>query len=110
VLQCVAVCCTVLQCVAVCRAPRKDEQDEVQCVAVCCSVLQYVAHLRKMSKMRCSVLQCVAVCCSVLQCVAVCRAPQKDEQDEVCNKSRGSLHLHAWLKETCQRWHKGHRK
>ena len=51
-LQCVAVCCTVLQCVAVCRAPRKDEQDEVQCVAVCCSVLQYVAHLRKMSKMR----------------------------------------------------------
>jgi len=30
VLQCVAVCCSVLQCVAV-------------CVAVCCSVLQCVA-------------------------------------------------------------------
>ena len=47
-LQCVAVCCSVLQ-----------------CVAVCCSVLQCVA-------VRCSALQCVAVCCSVLQCVAVC--------------------------------------
>jgi len=37
-LQCVAVCCSVLQ-----------------CVAVCCSVLQCVAVCR-------SVLQCVAVC------------------------------------------------
>ena len=42
-LQCVAVCCSVLQ-----------------CVAVYCSVLQYVAVC-------CSVLQCAAVCCSVLQ-------------------------------------------
>ena len=55
VLQCVAVCCSVLQCVAVL----------LQCVAVCYSVLQCVA-------VRCSVLQCVAVCYSVLQCVAVC--------------------------------------
>ena len=39
-LQCVAVCCSVLQCVAVCCSV-------LQCVAVCCSVLQ-----------------CVAVCCS----------------------------------------------
>ena len=46
-LQCVAVCCSVLQCVALCCS-------ELQCVAVCCSELQ-----------------CVAVCCSVLQCVAV---------------------------------------
>jgi len=37
-LQCVAVCCSVLQ-----------------CIAVCCSVLQSVA-------LYCSVLQCVAVC------------------------------------------------
>jgi len=44
VLQCVAVCCSVLQ---------------LQRVAVCCSVLQCVA-------VRCSILQCVAVCCSVL--------------------------------------------
>ena len=40
-LQCVAVCCSVLQCVAVCCSV-------LQCDAVCCSVLQ-----------------CVAVCCSV---------------------------------------------
>ena len=40
-LQCVAVCYSVLQCVAVCCSV-------LQCVAVCCSVLQ-----------------CVAVCCSV---------------------------------------------
>ena len=42
-LQCVAVCCSVLQCVAVCCSV-------LQCGAVCCSVLQ-----------------CVAVCYSVLQ-------------------------------------------
>ena len=56
-LQCVAVCCSVLQRVAVCCSV-------LQCVAVCCSMLQCVAA-------RCSVLQCVAVCRSVLQCVAV---------------------------------------
>ena len=44
-LQCVAVCCSVLQSVAVCCSV-------LQCVAVCCSVLQ-----------------CVAVCSSMLQCV-----------------------------------------
>jgi len=44
-LQCVAVCCSVLQCVAVCCSV-------LQCVAVCCSVLQCVAVF--------------AVCCSVL--------------------------------------------
>ena len=47
VLQCTAVCCSVLQCVAVCRRGRAA-------VSSC-------------------VLQCTAVCCSVLQCVAVCR-------------------------------------
>ena len=57
-LQCVAVCCSVLLCVAVCCSV-------LQCVAVCCSVLQCVAVC-------CSVLQCVAVCCSVLLRVAVC--------------------------------------
>jgi len=40
VLQCVAVCCSVLQCGAV----------VLHCVAVCCSVLMYI----------------VAVCCSAL--------------------------------------------
>jgi len=41
----------------------------LQCVAVCCSVLQC---LEIRARVRCSVLQCVAVCCGVLQCVAVC--------------------------------------
>ena len=35
-MQCAAVCCSVLQCVEVCCSA-------LQCVAVCCSVLQCVA-------------------------------------------------------------------
>ena len=70
-LQCVAVCCSVLQ-----------------CVVVCCSVLQFLAvscndkrtfilgNSCKSRYKRCgdrkSALQCTAVCCSVLQSVAVC--------------------------------------
>ena len=46
------VCCSVLQ-----------------CVAVCCSVLPFTGYNGRI--VCCSVLQCVAVCCSVLQCVAV---------------------------------------
>ena len=48
-LQCVAVCCSVLQRVAVCCGV-------LQCAAVCCSVHD---------------VSCGEVCCSVLQCVAV---------------------------------------
>ena len=56
-LQCIAVCCSVLLCVAV-GCIRLDtvlraEQVERERGAVCCSVLQ-----------------CGAVCCSVLRCVA----------------------------------------
>ena len=47
-LQCVAVCCSVLQ-----------------CVAVCCSVVLAMFDARMPQ-----------VCCSVLQCVAVCRMLQ----------------------------------
>ena len=74
-LQCVAVCCSVLQCVAVCCSV-------LQCVAVCCSVLHGIAgnsipgHLAFLGMRRrsspivcCSVLQCAAVYCSVLRCV-----------------------------------------
>jgi len=68
-LQCVAVCCSVL---IVPPAPlvihsviTRLDCSELQSVAVCCSVLQCVAVCYNM-------LQCVAVCCSVLQCVAVC--------------------------------------
>jgi len=44
----------------------------LQCVAVCCSVLQYVCGVNfyitnvGFEEVRHSVLQCVAVCCSVL--------------------------------------------
>ena len=74
-----AVCCSVLQCVAVCCSV--VQCSVVQCVAVCCNVLkllrcsllQSFAEFRSM--LQCvgqCVGQCVAVCCSVLQCVAVC--------------------------------------
>ena len=51
-LQCAAVCCSVLQ-----------------CVAVCCSVL---VHLFGHVLLCYSEMQCVAVLCGVVQCVAVC--------------------------------------
>ena len=70
-LQCVALCCSVLQRVTTCYSLSLCASGYctvlwgvqiccrvMQCASVCCSV--------------CSVLQCVAVCCSVLQCVAVC--------------------------------------
>jgi len=58
VLQCVAVCCSVLQCVA--------------CVAVCCSkwrAQQFVVVQMscQIAILCCSVLECFVVCCSVLQ-------------------------------------------
>jgi len=82
VLQCVAVCCSVLRWVTLklccsvlqCVVVRMTWQTLLQpllyfpypriCVAVCCSVLQCVAA-------SCSMLQYVTMCCSVLQCVAV---------------------------------------
>ena len=68
VLRCVAVCCSVLQCAAVCRSVLQRAAvccSVLQCAAVCCSVLQCMTVC-------CSVLQRAAVCCSVLQCAAVC--------------------------------------
>ena len=67
-LQCVAVCCSVLQFVAVCCRV-------LQCVAVCCSVLHVCGSKPTSQKYPDSphpvrVLQCAAVaivCCSVLQ-------------------------------------------
>ena len=76
VLQCVAVCCSVLQCVAVCCSVYQCVAvlsisvnayiscSMVQCVAVCCSVIEVCQRIHQ--------LQCVAACCSVLRCVAVC--------------------------------------
>ena len=59
-LQCVAVCCSVMQCA-------------LQCIAVHYSASQChhnVPHIIMIVRQECgSVLQCIAVCCSVLQCV-----------------------------------------
>jgi len=72
-LQCVAVCCSVLhmyECIYSVHITDTDIHfsdmccSVLQCVAVCCSVLQCVTVCY-------SVVQCGAVCCSVLQCVAV---------------------------------------
>jgi len=88
VLQCVAVCCSVLQCVAE-HTPSTNywAQPLYVCRSVCCSVLQCVAvccRTHSIDKLLSAallcvsqyVLQCVAVCCSVcynvLQCAAGC--------------------------------------
>ena len=98
-VQCVAVCCSVLlvsnvydtSIVYICvryeyrKCVRYEFRRSVydtsivsvlQCVAVCCSVLQCVAVCCSVLLVSnvydtsiVSVLQCVAVCCSVLQCV-----------------------------------------
>jgi len=44
----------------------------LQCVAVCGSVLQPVERIQSQMKADDSAVSCVAVCCSVWQCVAVC--------------------------------------
>ena len=81
VLQCVAVCCSVLQWHdPISPTPYTTQQRQLlpsllkysgcvavhcsvlRCIAVCCGALQCVA-------VRCSALQCVAVRCSALQCV-----------------------------------------
>ena len=73
-LQCVAVCCSVLQCVAVQdrikdlyqRAFLSSASEKRHMIgAVCCNVLQCVAVLQCRA-VNYSVLQCIAVCCSVL--------------------------------------------
>jgi len=63
VVQCFAVCCTVLQCVAVCLYNGVEALSRLLCYYT--SVLQCAA-------VSSSVLQCVVVCCSVLQCAVVC--------------------------------------
>jgi len=47
------------------RHPSNYIKAVLQCVAVCCSVLQSVAECCRVFAGCCSVLQCVAVCCRV---------------------------------------------
>ena len=102
-LQCVAVCCSVLQCVAACCSVYKSNHLPqplplhfplthtymLRCVAVCCTLLHcaavrlylnishnlYPSISHSHAHTCCSVLQRVAACCSVLQYVAVCLHP-----------------------------------
>jgi len=77
-VQCVAVCCSVLPCVAVATEVPEDAAFLAPLLlrvsgTVCCSVLLRTAVCR--SALQCvashfSVLQCNAVCCSVVQYVA----------------------------------------
>jgi len=93
VLQCVAVCCSVLYYVALCcsvlmwgtRGCVAGRRRPLQYVAVSCSVVQYVAAVlqqccssdaavccSRQHVMRGGTQVFVAVHCIVLQCVAVC--------------------------------------
>ena len=67
-LQCVAMCCSVLQCVDLCLRM----YGVCECVAVCCNVLQCLELCLGMYCVCVCVLQCVAVCCSVFLCVNLC--------------------------------------
>jgi len=91
-LQCVAVCRSVLKCVAVyCSVPYPRENAVCCCEAllqVCCSVLQCAAAWH-------SVFHCVVVCYNVLQCVdcvvvcaTVCVCVQTVEVKIVCGNCR----------------------
>jgi len=93
VVQCFAMCCSVLRCVAVCcgvmqfgRVKRDSRSLIYPVCAVCCSVLQCVAvycSVLQCAAVRCNMgvsnvtatlayTQCVAMCYNVLQCVAAC--------------------------------------
>jgi len=72
VLQCIAMCCSVLLIVAVCCC-------ELQFVAVCCSVLQcdIVGMILGWDEVILGwddVLQCAAECCYAFLCVSQCVA------------------------------------
>ena len=96
-LQCVAVCCSILQCVPFGRLHtfgRLHIKKRLCILAPCTQTAaslfsdflhthrgisaNFGASARPINHMAvlvcCSVLQCVAVCCSVLQCVAVSTA------------------------------------
>ena len=79
-LQCVAVCCSVLQCDAVCCSVLQGVAgycSVMQCVAVSMWVNEPLEHVQDVNPWSlilacCNMLQCVAVCCRILQCVVVC--------------------------------------
>jgi len=68
VLQCVAVCCSVMQCFAMCCSVDREPSHTIatfkRTVSFC---LEHLVH--SCVAVCCSVLPCGGVCCSVLQCV-----------------------------------------
>jgi len=68
-LQCAAVCCSVLQCSIVIDVSMVRLQNTTAIRE--CQVVKYIPVMN----VCCSVLQCVAVCCSVLQCSNVTDIP-----------------------------------
>ena len=80
-LQCVAVCCSVLLCIVAVVTKRimlRWEFEKLSCKGSC-----YVGseNVRSCVAACCGALQCVAVCCSVLLCVAVCCSRCHDKDD-----------------------------
>ena len=61
-LQCVAVCGSMLQCFAV----------RYSVLQTCVAETNSSPPINRQGFLYCSVLQCVAVCCRVLQCAVVC--------------------------------------
>ena len=68
-LQCVAMCCSVLPWATGLYSPVHDYVwcSVLQCVA--CDVAACIAV--QCDVVCCSVLQCIVVCCTALQCVSV---------------------------------------
>jgi len=89
-LQCIAVCCSVLQCVAV-------RCSVLQCITVCCSVLQ-----------------CVAVCCSVLSGMlwmreGMCRVSHVAHMWTMCQMSHVThMHDHGCMSHGIWEWVMAH--
>ena len=67
VLQCVAVCCSVLQCGAMCCGELTTKIGQPSCERTT------FALFWNLLAVCCSVFQCVEMCCSAMQCVAVCK-------------------------------------
>jgi len=84
VLQCVAVCCSVLQCIETCYTVSR--MTLTYCMSGCATSTRTL----QCGVVCCSVLQCVAVCYSVLQCVAVCCRAKYLPRVRVCY-----FHLHV---------------
>jgi len=80
-LQCVAVCCSVLQCVAL--SYRLSQGVAVREAASDVDIMIMILNLWIAQETFSTAVRCVVVCCRVLQCVAVsekCRICKKRSQ------------------------------